>query len=136
MTLRYLLLPLALIAAGAQAGELIYQPINPSFGGDPLVGNYLLNKAQAQDDNEDPDARDFGDFSPNQFRIEDQVYESLDDAIEAAKNGETGSFSTIDSPDLRFQVESLGSGGYRLIITDRVTGEVTSINVGAASNNF
>ena len=34
----------------AQAGNLIYQPINPSFGGDPFVGSYLLGKAQAQDD--------------------------------------------------------------------------------------
>ena len=33
----------------AQAGNLIYQPINPSFGGDPFVGSYLLGKAQAQD---------------------------------------------------------------------------------------
>ena len=133
MAVRYLLLPLALVAASAQAGELVYQPINPSFGGDPLVGNYLLNKAQAQDDNEDPDAPDFDDYSPNQFRIEEQIYGSLQEAIEAAKDG---NFSTIDSPDLRFQVESLGNGGYRLVITDRVTGEVTRINIGGASPNF
>ena len=135
MAVRYLLLPLALVAASAQAGELVYQPINPSFGGDPLVGNYLLNKAQAQDDNEDPDAPDFDDYSPNQFRIDDEIYKSLDDAIKDAQESD-GSFSTIDSPDLRFQVESLGNGGYRLVITDRVTGEVTRINIGGASPNF
>ena len=33
----------------ANAGELIYTPINPSFGGDPFMGSYLLGKAQAQD---------------------------------------------------------------------------------------
>jgi len=32
----------------AVATELVYQPINPSFGGNPLNGNFLLNKAQAQ----------------------------------------------------------------------------------------
>ncbi|MGC3874124.1 curli assembly protein CsgF [Halomonas sp. GXIMD04776] len=136
MRLPYWLLSLALASTGAQAGELVYRPINPSFGGDPLVGNYLLNKAQSQDNNEDPDAPDFGDFSPNQFKIEETVYESLDDAIQAAKDGESGSFSTIDSPNLRFQVESLGNGGYKLIITDRATGEITSVNIGGASPNF
>ena len=40
--------------AFAFAGELIYQPINPSFGGDPFTGSYLLSKAQSQDTNTDP----------------------------------------------------------------------------------
>lgn len=30
------------------AQELVYTPINPSFGGSPLNGSYLLNKANAQ----------------------------------------------------------------------------------------
>lgn len=32
----------------AQASELVYQPVNPSFGGDPLNGNWLLSQATAQ----------------------------------------------------------------------------------------
>ncbi|MCV2885048.1 curli assembly protein CsgF [Aestuariibacter sp. AA17] len=28
--------------------ELVYEPINPSFGGSPLNGNFLLGKANAQ----------------------------------------------------------------------------------------
>lgn len=30
------------------ASELVYRPINPSFGGDPLNGNWLLSQATAQ----------------------------------------------------------------------------------------
>lgn len=40
-----------LIAIGvphAFASELVYRPINPSFGGDPLNGNWLLSQATAQ----------------------------------------------------------------------------------------
>ena len=32
----------------ARASELVYTPINPSFGGSPLNGQWLLNSAQAQ----------------------------------------------------------------------------------------
>ena len=44
------------LSTTAQAGELIYKPLNPSFGGDPFVGSYLLGKAQAQDTNKDSSA--------------------------------------------------------------------------------
>jgi len=30
------------------ASELVYKPINPNFGGDPLNGNSLLSQATAQ----------------------------------------------------------------------------------------
>lgn len=40
---------LAVLAANpATAGQLIYTPVNPSFGGNPLNGSYLLSKAQAE----------------------------------------------------------------------------------------
>lgn len=32
----------------AAASQLIYRPINPSFGGDPLNGNWLLAYGQGQ----------------------------------------------------------------------------------------
>ena len=39
---------LALAASGAQAGNLIYQPVNPAFGGSPLNGTWLQSEATAQ----------------------------------------------------------------------------------------
>lgn len=47
----------AIWACSAPAEELIYVPVNPAFGGNPLNGNWLLNNAQAQDTFEDPDAK-------------------------------------------------------------------------------
>jgi curli production assembly/transport component CsgF len=35
------------VAASASAGQLQYQPINPTFGGSPLNGSYLLGIANA-----------------------------------------------------------------------------------------
>ena len=37
-----------LLCAAANATELVYTPINPSFGGSPLNGAWLLGNAQAQ----------------------------------------------------------------------------------------
>jgi curli production assembly/transport component CsgF len=41
---------IAAVAAvgGAAASELVYKPVNPTFGGDPLNGNWLLSQATAQ----------------------------------------------------------------------------------------
>jgi curli production assembly/transport component CsgF len=35
-------------SAPAFASELVYQPVNPTFGGNPLNGTFLLSTAQAQ----------------------------------------------------------------------------------------
>ena len=60
---RYMLLSSFLLTAGvhsATAGELVYTPINPSFGGHPLNSSHLLGIAQAQDKYKDPSATSFG----------------------------------------------------------------------------
>src|SRR5690606_32122233 len=35
-------------AFGASAGQLVYKPVNPSFGGDPLNSSHLMGLASAQ----------------------------------------------------------------------------------------
>ncbi len=34
----------------ADAGQLVYSPVNPSFGGSPFNGDYLLNNSVIQND--------------------------------------------------------------------------------------
>lgn len=46
----------ALAVLPAAATDLIYRPVNPSFGGDPLNGQSLLNSANAQNNYKDPQA--------------------------------------------------------------------------------
>jgi|SRR5665213_2103487 len=36
------------LVGAASASQLTYAPVNPTFGGNPLNGNYLLSTAQAQ----------------------------------------------------------------------------------------
>jgi hypothetical protein len=39
---------LAAATASVSASQLTYKPVNPSFGGDPQNGNWLLSQASAQ----------------------------------------------------------------------------------------
>jgi len=43
-----------ILSFSSQATEIIYTPINPSFGGNPLNANMLLSKAQAQNKHKAP----------------------------------------------------------------------------------
>lgn len=38
----------SVFCSGASAGDLVYQPINPSFGGDPFYSAHLLQTAEIQ----------------------------------------------------------------------------------------
>ena len=38
----------ALLTGPVMAGQLVYHPVNPNFGGSPLNGSVLLNEANAQ----------------------------------------------------------------------------------------
>jgi curli production assembly/transport component CsgF len=41
-------LAFAVTSTGAIATEMVYHPVNPTFGGNPLNGSFLLSTAQAQ----------------------------------------------------------------------------------------
>lgn len=111
-----------------QATELVYTPINPSFGGNPLNGTWLLNNAQAQNDYDDPDLKKrtslAGTSALERFsnQLESRLLGQLLDNI---SSGNTGSMSTD-----AFIVNVIDdSGQLTIVVTDRATGEVSEIQV-------
>src|SRR3974390_2577099 len=50
--------------AQARATSIVYTPVNPSFGGNPLNGPVLLNSANAQNRFKDPAAANGGYQTP------------------------------------------------------------------------
>ncbi|ANF26403.1 curli production assembly protein CsgF [Stutzerimonas zhaodongensis] len=119
-----------LLSSGLSATELVYTPVNPSFGGSPLNGAWLLGSAQAQNDKKDPDAIDRSIYErPSDLeRLTSQLESSLlSDLLRDAQAGETGSLTTTD-----FFVRAYnGDAGLLIVeITDRVTGEVSEIIIG------
>ncbi|MEM7663064.1 MAG: curli assembly protein CsgF [Pseudomonadota bacterium] len=49
-----LLASAVVVGTAASAQDLVYEPVNPSFGGNPFNSAHLLGIATAQDDNEPP----------------------------------------------------------------------------------
>jgi curli production assembly/transport component CsgF len=107
----------------ALATEIIWEPVNPSFvGGNPLNGAYLLGKAQAQDNNKDPESSSaelsrLDDFTETLNR---NILSLLSSRIVEKAFGESA-----ELPDGTFTV-----GDFRVTINDQITQfEVTVVDV-------
>lgn len=122
----------------SQAGELVYTPVNPSFGGSPLNGSVLLNAAQAQNKTKDPDqfnsAKSPQQSSLQQFNdiLERSVLSRLASAATSNIIGPNGQLipGTINTGNFSIQISDLGGGLLQVTTTDRVTGATTSFQVG------
>lgn len=112
----------------AGAGELVYQPINPSFGGDPFVGNYLLGKAQAQDTHEPPGIDRFERLSATERLVQSLQSRLISQLISDVGSGEIDE-GTFDSTEFGVVIRDEG-GQLTINVTDKATGDVTTINVG------
>ncbi|TVP13462.1 MULTISPECIES: curli assembly protein CsgF [Shewanella] len=123
MTLRMLIAAGALLAFSGQATELVYTPINPSFGGNPLNGSFLLNKAQAQNDNQA--AGNEKDFVT---RFKESLERNIINSITRGVADGDITDGVYDTGDYRVEVASTGSG-VMLTITNLLSGEVTVIEM-------
>lgn len=122
----------AALSLESSAGELIYQPLNPSFGGDPFMGSYLLGKAQSQDTNSDPNARSLEPLSSTERLIQSLESRLISQLISDVGAGEIGEGS-FDSGE--FSVVVRDEGGQLIVrVVDKVTGDVTNISVGGLFN--
>lgn len=111
-----------------QATELVYTPVNPSFGGNPLNGTWLLNNAQAQNDFDDPSLKNrtavAGTSALERFTSQLQS-RLLGQVLDNISSGNSGSLSTD-----AFIVNVVDdSGALTIEVTDRSTGEVSEIQV-------
>ncbi|GAB6389346.1 curli assembly protein CsgF [Stutzerimonas marianensis] len=133
MNRRYLpggLLASLLLSTSVGATELVYTPVNPSFGGNPLNGAWLLGNAQAQNDTKDPDAIDRSSLTGTSAldRFTSQLESRLlSDLLGDVRDGKTGSITTDD-----FIVNIINDdlGNLVVNITDRLTGETSEIVIG------
>jgi curli production assembly/transport component CsgF len=122
----------ALLCATSQAGDLIYKPLNPSFGGDPFVGSYLLGKAQAQDTNKDPNTRNFQSLSSTERLLQNLESRLISQLISDVRRGEV-SEGSFDSDEFGVVVSD-NSGQLVVRVVDKITGDVTEISVGGLFN--
>lgn len=99
-------------AANAQATELVWSPVNPSFvGGDPLNGSFMLNNAISQDNNKDPSS------STSSNRL-DSFTENLNSSILSLLSARivNKAFGSDELPSGTFTV-----GDFKVTVTDNIT---------------
>lgn len=122
---------LGLAGLSASAQELVYTPVNPSFGGDSFNSSHLMAIANAQNDHKDPDAKTTGNTQIDQFlrQLQSRLLSSLaaqvNDAIFGENPQDSGTI-TFGDQTITF-VRLLDS--VSLTITDSTTGAVTEISI-------
>ncbi|MCL2912679.1 curli assembly protein CsgF [Shewanella corallii] len=109
--------------ASSGATELVYTPINPTFGGNPLNGTFLLNKANAQ--NKHTEAADDKDF---ETRFRESLERNIINTI--TRNVADGELTEgyYNTGQHEIQITPTASG-VTITITNIETGEVTVIEV-------
>ncbi len=138
-------LPCALLAAAcalagpAGATELVYYPFNPSFGGNPLNGSVLLNSALATNRHTDPDLDNANlgieEKSPlQQFNetLERSIISRLATAASSKIVNADGQFvpGNLETDSFMINIVDLGNGYLSITTTDKLTGGITTFQVG------
>jgi curli production assembly/transport component CsgF len=131
---------LAAFAFGAAATEIVYRPVNPSFGGDPANGAVLLNSANAQNNKTDPKAVDLssGGAAAQQTPLQqfnDTLQRSILSRIASSVSG--GIFNAsgqlipgvVDTANFRITITDLGGGMLQISTLDKSNGQSTSFQV-------
>ena len=136
-TCRRLASGLALLAGSACATELVYVPVNPSFGGYPANGPGLLSSASATNKH---NAGGLGGSSLlnqtplQQFNqtLERTVLNQLASAATSKLMGQDGKLvpGTFTTANFTITVTDLGGGVLRVTTTEKSTGATTTFEVG------
>lgn len=119
-------------AAQASAQDMVYTPVNPSFGGNPFNSSHLLGLANAQNKTKDPSVVTTPNSSEADLfarQLQSRLLSALSSQIVDAIFGENPQQSgTIQFGGQTIQF-SRGLDAVTLTITEDTTGEVTTIVV-------
>lgn len=108
------------------ASELVYTPVNPNFGGNPLNSSHLFNGANAINDYKAPKEDSLFEQESPLDRLTSSLESRLISQLLAdVGNGNTGQLVTDD-----FILNIVDdSGGLLIQIVDKETGETSEIQV-------
>src|SRR5262245_5845472 len=128
--LRPAMLAAALLSAPAIATEIVYRPVNPSFGGDPLNGPNLLNSANAQNNHRDPSLSQPGSAAQTPLQqFNDTLQRLILSRVASSVSGNLFSASgqlipgAVDTPDFRIVITDVGGGTLQISTVDKSTGQ-------------
>lgn len=121
---------LAILGSSVHSSELLYTPINPSFGGSPSNGAFLLGLANAQRQFDRPidDETPLEDFNE---RLERSLLSRITSAVTRDIVDVNGNITpgTFETTDFLIEIIDEGDGFITIITTERETGEQSIIQV-------
>ena len=128
----------ALHAAVGGATEIVYTPVNPSFGGNPLNGPNLLNSANSQNKYTDPAVKSALDRLTGQSQLDlfNQRLQAL--ILDRIATSITGSLfdangnlipGRVETSSFVISIADLGGGMLLITTTDKITGASTSFQI-------
>ncbi|NOI80079.1 curli production assembly protein CsgF [Vibrio tubiashii] len=114
------------VTIGAHATELVYTPVNPSFGGNALNSAHLFGVANAINDYKAPDDGSSIEGESSLERLANSLQSRLISQLLAdVGNGNTGQLETDE-----FFLNIVDNNGALIVqIVDKVSGESTEIKV-------
>lgn len=131
----------ALLSLPAQATEIVYTPVNPSFGGNPLNGATLLNGANAQNTYEDPRYADTlsrlsaGRSQLDLFnqRLQSLILDRIASSISGSLFDSGGNLvpGQVETSSFLISIVDIGGGMLLITTTDKLTGASTSFEISA-----
>jgi len=121
----------------AQASPLVYQPVNPSFGGSPLNGSVLLNEAQSQNNYTAP----VRELSPGdrlarfQDNLQNAILSRVQSAVLSKIIGVDGGLvpGIVETQDYIIEVVDNNRGTVTVTTTDRTTGQKSTFEIGSTT---
>ena len=117
-------------AQGAFADEMVYQPVNPNFGGSPLNGSFLLNQALAQNDHKEAESSIPSSLSNS---LEAQLERALVNRL--SRDLIDNAFGDLDEPLDNFTV-TIGSSQFTVNTDDPAFTLVTIINLDSGDSSI
>ncbi len=121
-----------LIASPLVASEITYRPINPSFGGDPFNGSFLLQSAEIQNQHEDDSLASLFEEPSTADQFADAIRGSIIGAsasqlIRAVFQDGAPPTGTFTLDDATVDYITLPNGRVRITVTDGITTNVLEV---------
>lgn len=129
---------LAALALEAPATEIVYTPVNPSFGGSPLNGPNLMNAANSQNKYTDPAlssalSRLTGTSQLDLFnqRLQAMILDRIATSVTGSLFDANGQLvpGTVETSTFVISITDLGGNQLLITTTDKTTGATTSFQI-------
>jgi curli production assembly/transport component CsgF len=122
-------------AGAAHASPLVYEPINPTFGGNPANGSVLMDQATAQNKHQDPNLSSLtgSQSTLDQFnsQLQQAILSRVASSVTSSIVGADGSLKpgTINTGNFSINITQVSGGNLQVTTTDKTTGSSTTFLV-------